>query len=561
MRKILLIIIVLLLTIPCTIASEEVIINSENWQDVYNGMIFANIKGFNSEFISSYDQGIELLNLIDKNVDKIILIESSDKPIASVIYSELKKKYNVEYITGNINEINLNLIKKSETSDFVVMDDSYGHNAIAIGGYASKVKAMPIFANKRNIKKITSTIENINHPSILIYGKVDREVEANLKKYTAEHINEGDKFSNNLKILEKQLSLGSRNQIILTNGNFIEKELLSGFDPVVLVGNTIVPDDVIEKIKKANVKVGIAIGTGIVGNAQRIKDETNLKIFVKFAQGRNEKQLPLDMFEIPSYSFDLDLIKASYNTATQKLELTFNNPAENYLVIKGNYEIFANESKIKSFNDENALFVSSKSKFTKTYNIDLTNYLNEKLFIKSNILMGEDDKAFENVLKKNIPLNFIEFTDNSNIEIEKIVYNKRTKRFEITLKNLEKKSVYVRAELVDLIIDDDKETLSSKKIKLNGLEEKTIKIKALLEPVDIADNEYFDLRVFYGERENVLAKVLEDEFELKTKFNLFGITMFISISLLIIISLILMNKRKKERKSNKKILKHLNKKK
>ena len=70
----------------------------------------------------------------------------------------------------------------------------------------------------------------------MIYGNVDREVKNTLAKYNPEIINkEGDRFLNNIEIV-KISEIKHSKQAVLTNGEFIEQEIMSGSEPVVFIG-------------------------------------------------------------------------------------------------------------------------------------------------------------------------------------------------------------------------------------------------------------------------------------------------------------------------------------
>lgn len=523
-------------------AQDIVVINSENWQDVYNGMVYANINGKPSKFLLEYKQGIELIQIMEGKYDNILVIQSEDSPVVSGYGSKLQTQgFSVERMSDNPTNLNLELARKSGVKDFIIMDDSFGHNAISVGGYASKSRTMTIFADKENIDEVKDFLDSLDNPKVTIYSRVDREVREALQDYTVERINKGDKFSNNFEILKKHLALSNRGQVILTNGNFIEEEILLGTDPVILVGNNNVPEDVINTIKDSNVRIGIAVGTDIIANARAIKEATDINIFVKFAQGRNQQQLPLDTFNISGYSFALDITRAVYNIATKQLQLTISNPADNYLVFRGDYEIIADNQSIAKFSDDEVFFISSDSDFSNLYQADLTDYNGRDVYLKSNLLMGEDEKALEALSEKTMKIEFVEYIDNSDIEITDVSFDKKKQRFNIIIKNKADEQVYARATLVDLVIDNNKETYTSEKIRIEAKGEASARINAPLEEIDYEDNEIIRVKARFGQREDALIKSIEQEFPLK--FSAFGldwikIGMYAGAALLIIIILL-----------------------
>ena len=54
-------------------APNYVISNSENWQDVYSSIMYANLKGIESDFLVSTAHGPILLNGINKDYNLLIV--------------------------------------------------------------------------------------------------------------------------------------------------------------------------------------------------------------------------------------------------------------------------------------------------------------------------------------------------------------------------------------------------------------------------------------------------------------------------------------------------------
>jgi hypothetical protein len=89
-------------------------------------------------------------------------------------------------------------------------------------------RAWVFFADRTNVDEIDSILGLREVDEVLIYGFVDREVEETLAKYNPEVIDTGDRFKDNIEIVEKYLEIKQTEQVLLTNGEFIEKELMLG---------------------------------------------------------------------------------------------------------------------------------------------------------------------------------------------------------------------------------------------------------------------------------------------------------------------------------------------
>ena len=539
MNKLLLTILILI-SLVSVHAEDMVVVNSDNWQDVYTGSVYANILDVPVKFVTDFEQGLTVLNLVPEGVSEVLIIQSD--VIIDSLPSRLEDNgYTVEVLEGDETEINLELLERSGVDKVAIMDDSFGHNAIAIGGYLVASDRMPVFVDRGNVDEVS--LEGFK---ALVYGKVDSIVKEEFDDQISEIINEGDKFSNNFEVLKRHLKLENRGQILLTDGSFIEAELLQGQDPVVLVGASNVPDEVIDAIKDAEVTAGVAIGTSIVKNAQEIKNKADLQVYVKFAQGRNEEQFPLDTFPIPSTEFLLSVDNAIYNTGSNNLEVTFTNAGDNFLVFKGDYFVLLDDSQIEALSDDDGVFIPSEGTVTTSYDVDLNSYSEESLILDYKVLMGEEVTALEAILEGKEQIHFKEFKDESKIEIVTVEYDDKTKRFDVQVENLVSEEAFYRAE-IELLIDEEKEIFSSSQLSLEPNGKGSAEIRAVLEEVDIADNPNFDVTVHYGARENSLIKQVTKNLEFVIKSSSILIWVIVIIVLLLLILFTFTRKKKKKR--------------
>ena len=225
--------------------------NSGDWEDVYSVMLSSSINGATGYFLVSTRHSTLLINQLNKN-NNYLIISSSDNPYVVGYKGVLESRDfdNVEEIRAN--NINIEMARRLPDSvkDFIVLDNSYGYNAISVAPYAALSSSYVLFANSRNINQVYSYLNSRNVNSVLIYGQVDREVKDRLAEYNPETINEQDRFINNQKIVDKYQALHEnlegepKSQAILTNGEFIEQEIMSGVEPVVFIGRANVPDQV-----------------------------------------------------------------------------------------------------------------------------------------------------------------------------------------------------------------------------------------------------------------------------------------------------------------------------
>jgi len=534
----------------------RVISNSEDWKDVYSVMLFSSLNGYTGSFLVSEKHSTIILGNIPK--DTHLWVVSSQRTPYILGYKSLieSKGYTVEeFIYSNVN---LELGKQlDKVTNFVILDDSYGYNSISVAPYATASKSWVLFADRNNIDDIVDFLNSRTVDSLLIYGHVDREVTDGLSIFDPETINhDGDRFLNNLDIVDRYRKIADAKQVILTNGEFIEREIMSGVEPVVFIGSGNVPDNVRQYIQDSNIEVGVLIGNELVSSATFIRRQIGISVFVKFAQGARQPGAPisqveaLDMFYLPTYNLNLDLDSAKYNKATNQLEITLRNTVEQGIYFKGTHSIDAADGTNQRVGDIDTVFIEANSLKTMVY--DIEPLPEGQSFVDIYIVYGESRNALERVIQGKLPIEEISVLDNCDISLNSLMYNKNAKVFYIDTENKGEVPCFVNEEIIDIRIGGEKQNLGQEGVEsIDVGESKKIKIIADLSDSDIEDNSKVNVRAHYGERKNALVKVKEQEFDMMLTTLIFGMTpsdlFFYSLLLVIIflITLIIYKRRKK----------------
>ncbi len=523
MRKLIFIILfVLLLLIQTAIAEDQIVINSKNWQDVYSGMIYAKIKGVDVHYIVEETQGILLIkDVLDKNKKEVLNLESEDNPFIFGYKEKLEKEeFKVETLSGGEEE-NLQLarriVEQQKIDSFIVIDDKLGYDAISVAPYASATKSFVLFANKDNIDEVFDFLSE-NAQQVLLYGGVDREVKEALKPLNPEVIETGDRYTDNIEIVKKFLDKRATKQIYLTNGEFIEPGLFNNEFPTLLIGTQNMPDGVVDFILESDVQVGVLIGYDLFDNAKNIKDLTGMKLYLKYAQGRNEQLYALDIYPLPKYNPNVEIKAVQYNTATKQLEVVYENTGDFFAYVQAlSHDLKVNGDSIAKVGDKEAFFTDAGTATTRIYDVDLSNYLNEEIVAFSKVALGDSPASLTNLFTAENKVEIVSAEDYSEIKITDVVYNKGTKRFEVTVRNTGKENVFAAVDIVDIIITDKKRTIGSEQLEIRPGKSEVFKIKVQLEEIDIEDNRKVKVHAKYGSRKDVLIKSLLQEFDLAIK--------------------------------------------
>ena len=549
-----------LVIINSVIAAEpgKIISNSQDWRDVYSVMEYATLTGKTAIFLVSDRHATIILSAIPKGAH-IWAISSKNVPFIRGYKTILENNgYTAEEF--EYANVNLELAKKLDVKDFIIVDDSYGYNAISVAPYAAKTKAYVLFVDKNNLREVDSFLQTRGVNSMLIYGFVDREVRDVFSKYNPEILNKnGDRFLNNIEIVKKYQEKGAAKQVILTNGEFIEQEIMSGAEPVVFIGTQNVPESIKKYIKESGIDIGVLIGNELVGTATKIRRQLGISVFVKFAQGarapkgRISQVEALDMFYLPAYTLNLELMSMKYNTATKQVEATLKNTEEQAVYSKGTYTITAEDGSKQVVGDIEPVFIDGKNIKTMVY--DVNPIPEGNITANAFIIYGESPGSMEKEIRKTVKVERVNILDKSKINITEVSYDKGKKSFYVTTKNTGKVGCYVNLELVDVSIAGETVTLGMKKTAyLDVSEKKKLRVKADLTDGDIADNELVKVRAYYGEREDSLVNTFEGEFELLIVSFLYSLIManatfyLLLLIIIILIMLIIWKRYKSEKK-------------
>lgn len=285
---------------------DRVVANSEDWRDVYSALLYAGILGKQPGMFLTDSNQASMSYDIPKNVSGILVITSQSKPVVN--------GYNTKLTTSgysNVNElrldnINLNLanilVKQNNVKRFILVDDTYGYDAISSVSYAVADQYYVLFVNTENIDVVDAFLSSVNPQKIILLGKFNYDIKNQLMKYSVEEVGNENKFNNNIEMIKKYQNIKHNTQVLITDGTFIEPSIISGQDPVIFVSATTVPYQIIEYIKQSEFQVGVLIGNELINSANVLRNETGMSIFVKFAQGSRTPEGPIPTVE------DLDKI-------------------------------------------------------------------------------------------------------------------------------------------------------------------------------------------------------------------------------------------------------------
>ena len=554
MRRILFLAVFLLLATQVS-AQGMLITNSQDWTDVYSVELFGNLMDIDSKFLTGTRHATILhYSLPDTELE---VISSDDNPIAVGYDQILQGQGFGDVEESTYNNVNLELARRLQgIDDFIIVDDSYGYNALAVAPFASRADYYVLFADDRNIASVGSYLGSIDVDNIIIYGQVDREVKDELAQYNPETINEGDRFQNNIEIVKKYLEINPTKQVILTNGEFIEQSLMDGYNPVMFIGRTNVPDPIRDFIQQSDIEIGILVGNELIGTATIIRRQIGISVFVKFAQGARTPGgaiaavEDLDRFPMPSYQLNFGIISAYYNQASGNLEVTYRNNAEIATYFKSTINIYSGDQ-LQVVGDDTAVFIDGEEFKTILYEVDLLE--GENASAEFFTIFGESTNALEFSLEQTMAIEFVEVMDDSEINVTGMYYDAGEQAFYIEVRNVGYVDAYVDAEILEVWINGELVTVGGDEVLLVEPGKKG-KVKASVELAeeDIANarNQDLEVKVYYGERENALIKMQRATFAFELQEADYTLYILIAVVLVLFFLILWKRRKKKEKEEN-----------
>jgi hypothetical protein len=536
--------------------TNYVISNSENWQDAYSTLLYANLQKLGVDFLVSTKHGELLWTGIAKQ-NEIEVVTSNEKPFVFNYDQRLEDLGFEQAIETTVDNANLELIEKlGNINNFIIIGDYYGYNAMAVAPYAIQTNSWVFIANRENIVEIDNILARRNVGKVLLYGYADREVSERMQKYSPEIINEGDRFEDNIEIVKKYLKINPTTQVLLTNGEFMEKELMLGTFPILFTGKENVPEKIGDYLKSSDFEVGVLIGNDLINAATNIRRDTGISVMVKFARSARQQEggvaavENLDLFPLPSPSILLEIHSIKYNRALSQLEVTYRSKSNVPAYLKGTVTLYADGEKPK-MGDLEAVFIAPNDFKTVRYTGVIVNS-QEGLSADVYTLFGETESSFDRVLQGKFDVSYVNVIDDSAIDIcEKCVqYNVPKESFIIKVENIGETGAWVDLELENLIINGVKRNVGSEQaVFIEAGEKKNIIIKQRMDETDISENDYLFIRAYYGQKEDSLVKELQGKFSLNVTSIDLLLYLVVSLLILIIILIIIIwiIKRREER--------------
>lgn len=583
--RLLLITLVCVLLIPL-VSGKALVVNSKDWRDVYLGLHYADLEGYNQTyFLMSFTDAEIVARLIQgEKTGEVTIIESVGQPQIRSYgrFLELRGFKNVKTIRSTSPyDLQLELADKLGSEKFIIVRSDYGYDAISVAPYAYANKYWVLFVNKDNYKKVSSFVRS--RPSkLMLYGDLGRRIHSGFSDMKPRIIDNGDKFKDNKQIVTLFIKQKKPKMALLTTGKFIEPELMNGklgTAPVLFFST---PEDISNFLLKHNIKL-LQVNGESLETGRKIREASNKQIGVLVKYAMTYRGIPdmsglytLRTFEVPTPVVDIVIESTYYDKDRGLLLVKYTN--------KGNAQGFFNsrisvvsglKGEVEVVSDDHVHTLFPGESFLGIYKLNTT--LSESEDYKAYIycLYGEAIGAMNKYVTekgKQLPpfMSPVEFTtidDNSKIEVQSVDFDVAAYSFIITVKNVGDTPIFTDAEIFNFKVNNANQTFSYDNSpgfegakQVNPGESETLVIDADLVESDFEKNEEVNLDVYFGENKEWMVnhEIVRIPVHLRfEKILLTGLYSFIStfgwLILLIIVILILFITRRRKRKKTEEI--------
>lgn len=506
---------VLLLLLPI-VSADLVVANSADWKNAYAAGIYARLAGHDFAHLVS-PRHSEFLAQQTPPETKILVIESERVPFVRNYASRLSSVgFEVDSLVLSEESFIFELASRLSTRKYLVLDPTYGYDAISVAPYAIATNTFVLFATKNNIVDVVAFLNDHVPERVTMYGDLDKEVRSALADFQPNVINQGNRYKNNLFIADQMQRLTNSRQAILTNGEFLERDMFVAGQPLVFIGRTSPPVEVLRYLRAAPFDAFVLLGNDLMDSAQIIKNDIKRPLFVKFGKGITgsdgyKEVQGLDILLTPIIDLLLKAESVAYNTVTGQIEFIVSNEkfAKTYFI--PSIVIQADGRPVVTLGEGVADLIDARETRGLTYGADLAPYLTDNLTAQIFVPYGSTEEAVEYSLSEKMPISIISENDLCDLEINSVSYNKKTQRFAVEVFSAE--PCYAQVMVRGVIVNDTTVSPRSETILLNDTT--VVEIKQRLDDVDVADNDEITVQLRYGKRENVLTQIIEQRLPLK----------------------------------------------
>jgi hypothetical protein len=502
--------------------SGTYLVNSEDWKDVYSGSYHAYSQGETPYFVRGNNLGV--FNVMPYG-EPVNIIESSSRPMVTNIEQQVRAQdYQVDNTTV-VESANLEL-RPEDNENVIVVPEDYPPASLVAAPYARATDSWVLIVNEQNLGDVQEIVEE-SEESVMI-GDFNREISNAMNGTIDRTISSPSRFNLSVKVAKAYMEEKSTDRFLVASGDYINKDIMEGEDPVLLSGTNYLTEDIREFMFENpghNVTRAIMIGNEMTDVGQEIRDHNitrngettreKVSVFIQYGQARGNSDIyAISLFPLPTGDLSLNIPATRYNPETGELLITYSNGGKNRMYQLTSFEIISDGEVVETGGDNEAVFIGGNTNRTVSYQTNISVSQARNASIEFSTTYGTspsqldtyltEEEEFSPPLRKNIAVE--EIRDDSNITIESLSYLKNAERFKVVLRNNRGESAYGQVRLIDVMVGGEETSFETARKEVPPKGTETFYITAELDSIDIEQNSDVQTTVSYGESRNALVK-------------------------------------------------------
>ena len=526
------------------------IINSNDWRFVMLVMEYSHYQGDETIFLLTESQSeIIAANLVGEG---ITVYEDLKNPIVKDYGYFLKTVHGVDTVTKDFRDYKAFqefMFRALSPEVLFVASFIEPENTLVSVPLAYKKKGLVLFPTSSLFSRLTDFKE------IYMVGGVERDFRRELLSVAAlldkpvNIIDQGSPYKNSLALLDEW---GESEILYVSTGGFIEPTLLNGDYPLVLTGRDTYSDDFLEVLENIGTTRVLVIGAELMNVARRIRDGSNQKIgvFTKFAEtytsaGYAGTIYALSTYQIPIPQPNVTLSNVLYDSEDGKLYIKYGNYGDGLAYVSTITRIARDGETLTSLTDDEVFLLWPGDEVVRVFTIDLTDYGLRNLDVNIDARFGRYQDFLVNVLDVTAPITITRVLDSSSVDLERATYDGSWLR--VYVKNIGAVDAFVSGQ-AELFLDGDTENFQLTGLRLGPGKTGVLTLRIRLDEADLDNNQFVNLLIKYGERQDLLVKTLRQRAQLEIIEIRLELLVGPALALLFLIAIVSVVNRMKKRR-------------
>ena len=413
-----------------------VIVNSLDYRDVLAGAVYASANSNTFVFATDASQAVFISHYYTLSKDIPLIYLEGNRSVLANMAALLRESGMKNLTVVQDRPIPDWVADQFPSQQAIVVGSQYGQDALSVAPYAALTRSPIFFVDEPSAAgPLMDKLASRGYMRVLLYGPIAHQLPAGStgRLQNPWTIDTGSRYTNNIQIASEFLKLSPSSQVMFLSGHTFEKSMVDRRYPIVLVGSSDVPAELLDFLDSSGVRTGVVFSSdaGIVDGVSRVRIlRPNLSIFIKFGEGFrviNQTQ-PLMTMALPSPQIAgmVDILNISYNIPQKVFELQVRNRGDPISLTAE-----ASNADVGSATSSQ-IAIASGTTTTLSIPLDATTAISGQIIpnVSITVRYGEDTHLLDNIetiIYSDVPLSY--YNDTTSVSLTGISYSDERKAF------------------------------------------------------------------------------------------------------------------------------------